>query len=377
MSEDVVVPTAYCNLINDSSAFDECQGNAACMRKEMKKCLQAHRYVKDTTQYEKTVNQVLKELGFYVQTVIVTHHTDFESQDSIMKADYIRAQTKKGLPFIIYLDSKGEVETESCTTEHTTLTDTSYVSESLLSAGYKITTPVVRGVAFFSPEGLTVSMFDNKMAIVTLNHAYNVSPSSFSSPLERGKEGKGKGDKLREELLDIAVPYPVIPLSEICHAPDDTDKRISMVLEPLRRMILERTVKCTETIQRDLSCIPTKYKNITETIFCKLEELEESAVELRKTYDENEAYCCKHRRECQCELEKQTRNEIVAYNIGMRERNMNEIISLYSTLTLQLRSVHNLLASIECTQKLLDERYSRLNKVMVDPNSDWSEKFRR
>lgn len=354
------IQTAYCeNMANDKTVMEKCGGNSACIRKEVMKCMKMERYTCDPN-FDKgrSVNEHLREKGFVIQTIIATQHTDYTTHDSIVKADYIRAETEDGYPFIIYLDSKGHVETEGCVTEMTCLQDRCFVTESQLKAMYKLCIPAVRGVAIFTTNGITTAMYNPKMEMISYNHSYM---------------------HIEEEndlILEVAVPYPIIPLSEVLCKPEAVSQRVKFVLEPLRNLIIERAVKNSKEVMCEVEEFPKKLCRFNDTFFTRLDELKDSIDELRNILVDNEKYkcpCSKEKKACDCERVKYL--EITRYNLAVRERYFNEMISLYSALSMKLKVLCSLGKDIDFTNDILDDRYCSFSNMIIDPSASWSEEI--
>lgn len=355
-----IVPTAYCQtMVADHSVVEKCNGNKACIQKEFEKCLKTERYFCEPGfDKGKSVNCYLKEKGFTVQSIIATQHQDYTTNDSIVKADYIRADSPNGYPFVIYLDAKGYIETEGCITEMTCIRDKCFVSDSTLKAGYQMCVPAVRGIALFTNQGISTAMYNQRMQMVAYNHEYlNVENSD-------------------ENIVDVAVPYPILPLSEIMCKPEIVCERLKFVIDPLRKLFVERALKSSKQITCKVDKFPTLLCNFYTQFFEKLKCLEQSIVELRDTLKYNQEFKCpcviscrKKKVAFKCECEKQRMIDITLYNIRLRERYVNEMIALFTAYTTKMSIINNLNHDITFMQEILDDRYCDFSNLKVDPSA--------
>lgn len=364
-----MVPTAFCeNMMYDRSVVEKCKGNQACIRKEITKCLKAERYYCEPGYDQgKSVNMFLEEKGIKVQSIIATQHYDPITMDTITKADYIRAESQKGYPFIIYLDARGYIETEGCITEMTCLQNKCLVSDSALQAAYKICIPAVRGVALFTNHGISVAMYNQKMQMITYHHTYM------------------HGENDSEVIIDVAVPYPILPLSEIMCKPEIISERIRFVLEPLRKLFLERSMKKSKEFTKTIDCFPSLICNFNELFFEKINAVQCSIEKLREIYKENEKSRCPCISKCDdnctkeakivCQCEKKQMMQITLYNIGLRERYLNEMIALYSSLTEQFSTIQLLHYNLNFATEILNDRYCDFENIKIDPSTEWAQQF--
>lgn len=360
------ISTAYCeSLAHDISILEKCHGNEACIKKEITRCTKMSKYVCDPNfDKGKSVNQLLKDKGITLQMIIATQHTDYTSFDSIVKADYIRAETKDGYPFIIYLDAKGHVKTEECVTEMTCLQEKRFVSESQLKAAYQICTPAVRGVALFTPNGITVGMYNQRMKMVEYHHAY--------LHIEEKEDEKTVED-------EVAVAYPIIPLSEIIMNSEVITQRIHFVMEPLRNLIKERAVKTAKDILKEVDILPRNLKHFSDDFFTRLEKLQCSIEKLRDIYKENERFNCDCAEEakCNCEAEKNKVMEMTRYNIAVRERYVNEMLALYAAVCSKMKILSSITDHLISARDILDTRYCDFDHTFVDHSAAWAVDFEK
>ena len=359
MNEEI--PIAYCeSLTNDISILEKCQGNGACVRKEVNKCIQVEKYTCDPNYKKgKSINQLLRDKGIRIQLIIATQHTDYANLEAVTKVDYIRAETKEGYPFVIYLDAKGYVKTEESMTEITIIQDGKFVSESQLKSAYQISVPNVRGVALFTPGGITVAMYNQKMQMIVYNHAYL------------------HVDKDDDENMDIAVPYPVLPLSEILLYDANVSDRVQFILDPLRNLFKERAVKIMKDVCKEVDFLPKNLRNFSDAVFVKIEELQGSIQKLRDIYMENSCLecSCDIKLKCRCKEQKEKIMEITRYNLGVRERYINELLALHSVVSMKTRVVNSVLEELMKAEKILNERYCDFDMTYVDDSADWAAEF--
>lgn len=362
------LPTAYCETMAcDKSVVEKCRGNQACIREEVKKCLKAERYYCEPNfDKGKSVNAFLEEKHFTIQSIIATQHFDTITSDTISKADYIRATSPQGIPFVIYLDSRGYVEAEGCTIEMTCLQNECLVSDSALKAAYKMCVPAVRGVALFSNTGISVAMYGAKMQMITYHHLYV----------------SGVEDSTNKDILEVAVPYPILPLSEILCKPQVVCERLNFVMEPLRKLFIERSIKVSKDVEKQICEFSGLTTNFNIAFFERLQRLTQSIEKLRQILKDNEKCVCPCEHKCQnknkvykCECDKRTMIQVTRYNIEVRERYVNEMIALFSAYSAKLKLLSNLHHDMYFMQEILDDRYSDFDNLKIDPSAPWAEQL--
>lgn len=222
--------------------------------------------------------------------------------------------------------------------------------------------PAVRGVALFTNQGISTAMYNQKMEMITYHHAYvNVENSE-------------------NNIVEVAVPYPILPLSEIMCKPEIVCERIKFVLEPLRKLFIERALKSSKQVTAKVEKFPEMLCKFYTQFFDRLKCLEESIQELRDILKCNKEFKCPCIKSCRmrkvafkCECEKQKMINITLYNIQLRERYMNEMIALFTAYTTKMTYIHILNHDMTFMQEILDDRYCDFSHLKVDPSAAWSE----
>lgn len=138
------------------------------------------------------MNKRLEELGFRIHSVINLAHEEYT------EAIFLRVQDPDGLPFVVYLDSRGRVETRGITVYTCKVSETPCVEGSILRAHYRPSTFSCFGVVSFRARGFTACLKDKKQYPRTFHYMYK--------DCEHTDE---------EDVMPV-VSYPVIPLSFIC-----------------------------------------------------------------------------------------------------------------------------------------------------------------